>query len=119
MCTTAWFASMPLWQVAVNDDCRPGAVFSCVRWAAQAGTWYRVQVDGYGGSVGLAVINVAGQRPDNDDFVKCVYLCRSVGYAVMMRGFFPSQRSPSSPSLALEASICSRTLSTAGLLTRM
>src|SRR4029077_16059391 len=52
--------------VASNDDISTGIHQSSVTFSAQAGTTYRIAVDGYAGAVGTVMLNI--NPPANDDF---------------------------------------------------
>jgi hypothetical protein len=64
--------------VASNDDIIPGVFLqSQVSFPAIAGTTYHIAVDGWGGAVGTAVLNI--NPPANDDFVDAAVISGSSG----------------------------------------
>jgi hypothetical protein len=64
--------------VASNDDIVPGSwPQSQVSFAATAGTTYQIAVDGYGGAIGNAVMNI--NPPVNDDFAEATVISGTSG----------------------------------------
>jgi hypothetical protein len=67
-----------LTRVATNDDIIAGTyIQSQVSFAAVAGTTYHIVVDGFGGAVGMVVLNVG--PPGNDDFASAFVLSGILG----------------------------------------
>ena len=54
--------------VAINDDCSGLLVTSCVSFVATAGSTYAIQVDGYGGASGTALVVLTKLVAANDAF---------------------------------------------------
>jgi len=64
--------------VASNDDIVPGSwVQSQVSFVATAGTTYHIAIDGFGGAIGNAVLNI--NPPVNDDFAGAAVISGTSG----------------------------------------